>query len=259
MHMPQQRLTIALTGNPNSGKTTIFNNITGTRQKVGNWPGVTVAKKEGRVQKFGYDLKIIDLPGTYSLTPYSIEEIVARNYVLDERPDVVIDIIDASNLERSLYLATQLRELDCKVLFALNMADVARRRGMKIDAEKLSQLLDVPVVFTVGNKNEGIDVLLKQAVNLAETDAKTPKKRNVKYSQDIESAISRLQQFIEEKTDGTTPYSTRWTAIKLLEDDKIIKERILQSANDFGLEILQTTQALRKILSNVSMTIPRSS
>ena len=246
--MQSKNLTIALAGNPNSGKTTIFNNITGTRQKVGNWPGVTVAKKEGRIHKYGYDLKIIDLPGTYSLTPFSIEEIVARNYVLDARPDVVVDIIDASNLERSLYLATQLRELDCKVLFALNMADVARSRGMKIDADKLSQLLDVPVVFTVGNKNEGIEALLKQAVKLAETDTTTPKRRNVKYSQDIESAITRLQHFIEEKTDAKSPYNSRWTAIKLLEDDKIIKERILQSAAEIGLEILQTNQALRKHL-----------
>ena len=246
--MDPKNLTIALAGNPNSGKTTIFNNITGTRQKVGNWPGVTVAKKEGRVNKYGYDLKIIDLPGTYSLTPFSIEEIVARNYVLDERPDVVIDIIDASNLERSLYLATQLRELDCKVLFALNMADVARSRGMKIDARKLKQLLDVPVVFTVGNKNEGIDNLLKQSIHLAESGAKAPKKRNVKYSKDIENSINRLQQFIEEKTDGTLPYNIRWTAVKLLEDDKIIKERILKIAGDLGLEILQTTQALRKHL-----------
>ncbi|MGD2014872.1 MAG: ferrous iron transport protein B [Desulfobacterales bacterium] len=246
--MHPKNLTIALAGNPNSGKTTIFNIITGTRQKVGNWPGVTVEKKEGRIHKFGHDLKVIDLPGTYSLTPYSIEEIVARNYILDERPDVVVDIIDASNLERSLYLATQLRELDCKVLFALNMADLARTRGMKIDADQLSRLLDVPVIFTVGNKNEGIDVLLKQAIKLAETDATIPKKRNVKYSKDIEGAISRLQQFIEEKIGGSTPYNIRWTSIKLLEDDKIIKERILQSTNDLGLEILQTTQALRKHL-----------
>jgi ferrous iron transport protein B len=246
--MEPKHLTIALAGNPNSGKTTIFNNITGTRQKVGNWPGVTVAKKEGNINKYGYNLKIIDLPGTYSLTPFSIEEIVVRNYVLDERPDVVIDIIDASNLERSLYLATQLRELDCKVLFALNMADLARTRGMKIDGDKLSQLLDVPVVFTVGNKNEGINDLLKQAVKLAESDTLAPKKRNVKYSIDIENSIIRLKQFIEEKSDGKLPYNIRWTAIKLLEDDKIIKERILQSAGDIGLEILQTTQALRKHL-----------
>jgi len=166
--MSQKSLTIALAGNPNSGKTTIFNNITGTRQKVGNWPGVTVEKKEGIVSKYGYELKIIDLPGTYSLTPFSIEEIVARDFVLDECPDVVIDIIDASNLERSLYLATQLREIDCKVLFALNMADVARTRGIKIDADKLSELLDLPIVFTIGNKSEGIDELLKKAIELAE-------------------------------------------------------------------------------------------
>ena len=163
--MHSKTLTIALAGNPNSGKTTIFNSITGTRQKVGNWPGVTVEKKEGAVTKYGYNLKIIDLPGTYSLTPFSIEEIVARNYVLDEKPDVVIDIIDASNLERSLYLATQLRELDCKVLFALNMEDLARTRGMKIDDQKLSELLGVPVVFTVGNKNEGISSCWKRPLN----------------------------------------------------------------------------------------------
>ena len=162
--MRQKSLTIALAGNPNSGKTTIFNIITGTRQKVGNWPGVTVEKKEGTVSKYGYTLKIIDLPGTYSLTPYSIEEIIARNYVLDEKPDVVIDIIDASNLERSLYLATQLRELDCKVLFALNMADLARTWGIKIDDQKLSELLGIPVVFTIGNKNEGIDNLLEKTI-----------------------------------------------------------------------------------------------
>ena len=153
--MAQSEITIALAGNPNSGKTTIFNNLTGTRQKVGNWPGVTVEKKEGRINKFGYNLKIIDLPGIYSLTPFSIEEIVARDYILEDCPDVVIDIIDASNLERSLYLATQLRELGrSKVLFALNMSDVARARGYKIDSDKLSELLDVPVLETVGNKNQ---------------------------------------------------------------------------------------------------------
>ncbi|MBW2011939.1 MAG: 50S ribosome-binding GTPase, partial [Deltaproteobacteria bacterium] len=166
--MDQKNFTIALAGNPNSGKTTMFNNMTGTRQKVGNWPGVTVEKKEGNIHRHGYDLKIVDLPGTYSLTPFSIEEIVSRNFILEERPDVVIDIIDSSNLERSLYLATQLRELDCcKVIFALNMRDLAHARGIKINARKLSELLDVPVVFTVGNKNEGVDALLKKAIEVA--------------------------------------------------------------------------------------------
>jgi len=246
--MYQKHLSIALAGNPNSGKTTIFNNITGTRQKVGNWPGVTVEKKEGHIKKSGYDLKIIDLPGTYSLTPFSIEEIVARNFVLEERPDVVIDIIDASNLERSLYLATQLREIDCKVLFALNMADVAQTRGIKIDAEKLSELLDVPVVFTIGNKNKGIDTLLEKAIELAESNYVIPIKRKVKYSKDIEDSISKLKNFIESLAKGAIPYNPRWTAIKLLEDDKIVKERIQQKTGKNSRKILEEATAQRDFL-----------
>ncbi len=249
--MGREGFSIALAGNPNSGKTTIFNNITGTRQKVGNWPGVTVEKKEGVVRKFGHDLKIIDLPGTYSLTPFSIEEIVARNFILDERPDVVIDIIDASNLERSLYLATQLRELDCKALFALNMADLARQRGIKIDADKLSELLNLPVVFTVGNKNEGIDDLLQQAIALAESDARIPQKRKVKYSNDIEAAVAKLSAFMSESLNGGFPYNIRWTAIKLLEDDAIIRDRIQEKAGSRGPDILAEAQALRKQLRDL--------
>jgi ferrous iron transport protein B len=247
--MPQNRYTIALAGNPNSGKTTIFNNLTGTRQKVGNWPGVTVEKKEGRIQRFGCDITVVDLPGTYSLTPFSIEEVVARNFLLDERPDVVIDIIDASNLERSLYLATQIRELDCKVIFALNMADMARSRGMKIDAHKLSELLDVPVAFTVGNRNEGLDELLKQAIQLAESGRPAPLARRVKYSHDIEEAIGRLQQFIEMITSGRPADDPRWVAIKLLEDDKIVKERLVAADPERGREVLNAAQTQRKLLA----------
>ncbi|PXF56335.1 MAG: ferrous iron transport protein B [Deltaproteobacteria bacterium] len=248
--MSQKSLTIALAGNPNSGKTTIFNNITGTRQKVGNWPGVTVEKKEGIVSKYGYELKIIDLPGTYSLTPFSVEEIIARDFVLDECPDVVIDIIDASNLERSLYLATQLRETDCKVLFALNMADIARTRGIKIDADKLSELLDLPIVFTIGNKNEGIDALLKKAIELAESDVDTSGRRKVKYSKDIENSISKLRSFIEKNSGISLPYKTRWTIIKLLENDKLVRERVLQKAGDQGRNIIQEVQLHRELLAD---------
>jgi ferrous iron transport protein B len=246
--MVQKHLSIALAGNPNSGKTTIFNNITGTRQKVGNWPGVTVEKKKGYITKSGYDLKIIDLPGTYSLTPFSIEEIVARNFILDERPDVVIDIIDASNLERSLYLATQLREIDCKVLFALNMADVARTRGIKIDDKKLSELLAVPVVFTIGNKNKGIDTLLKKAIELAESDYVIPNKRKVKYSNDIEDSILKIEHYIRNQAVDLIPYNTRWTAIKLLEDDRIVKERILEKTGEIGKDILKEIDNHRNFL-----------
>ncbi|MDY6791230.1 MAG: ferrous iron transport protein B [Thermodesulfobacteriota bacterium] len=244
----QKNFTIALAGNPNSGKTTTFNNITGTRQKVGNWPGVTVEKKEGTVNKFGYDLTIIDLPGTYSLTPFSIEEIIARDFVLEECPDLVIDIIDASNLERSLYLATQLRETDCKVLFALNMADLAKTRGIKIDANKLSELLDVPVVFTISNKNEGIDTLLKEAVKLAKSSFKMPQERKVRYNRDIENSIAKLQSLIESKIAEELPYNTRWTAIKLLEDDKIVKQRIVEKAADKAEKILKEALSQRIFL-----------
>jgi len=247
---PAKHLTIALAGNPNSGKTTIFNAITGTRQKVGNWPGVTVEKKEGRIQRFGYELTIIDLPGTYSLTPFSIEEIVARDFVLDAHPDVVIDIIDASNLERSLYLATQLREIDCKVLFALNMADVARSRGVRIDAAKLGELLDLPVVFTVGNREEGIDELLKAAIVLAESGAPLPQKRRVRYTQDIETAIGRLRAFLSERAQGRLPYHLRWTAIKLLEDDRIVKERVASAIPEAGPAILEEVERLRRQLAD---------
>src|SRR6056297_94326 len=194
--MPKKLLRVALAGNPNSGKTTIFNSLTGTRQKVGNWPGVTVEKKEGEISRNGYDIKVIDLPGTYSLTPFSIEEIVARDFILEENPDVVIDIIDASNLERSLYLANQLRELDCRVIFALNMADVAESRGMQIDAEVMSELLGVPVIFTVGNKGQGIDELIQAAIDLAEEGGGIPEERKVRYSKDIEASIAELKDAV---------------------------------------------------------------
>ena len=246
--MHSKHLTIALAGNPNSGKTTIFNSITGTRQKVGNWSGVTVEKKEGTVNKHGYQLKIIDLPGTYSLTPFSIEEIVARNYILDDKPDVVIDIIDASNLERSLYLATQIRELDCKVIYALNMADLANARGNKIDAIKLSELLNVPVAFTIGNKNKGISKLLKMAIELAESNIPKSEKRRVKYSKDIEVAIGELQDHIDDNVGQKLGYDTRWTAIKLIEDDKIIKERIAEKTGNAKSGIISLTQSLRSHL-----------
>lgn len=249
--MGKKRLRIALAGNPNSGKTTIFNHLTGTRQKVGNWPGVTVEKKEGDIEKSGFSLKIIDLPGTYSLTPFSIEEIVARDFILEENPDVVIDIIDASNLERSLYLANQLRELDCKVVFALNMADLAESRGYRIDKEKLSELLGVPVVFTVGNKGRGIDDLLETAVEHAVSGQGIAETRKVRYSKDIENAISELRELLEEKIGPDFPYNRRWTVIKLLEDDSVVKQRLVQILGDKSGELLEKAQDWRARLSDL--------
>ena len=246
--MPSKSITVALAGNPNSGKSTIFNNLTGTRQKVGNWPGVTVEKKEGHVTTNGYRLTIVDLPGTYSLTAYTIEEIVARNFVLDERPDVVVDIIDASNLERNLYLATQLRELDTKVIFVLNMADLAGQRGAKIDGDKLSELLDVPVVFTVGNRNKGTQDLLRTIVSVAEADIELPRTRRVYYGKEIEKAIGELSEVVRERAGEKLPYNIRWIAIKLLEKDRIVKDRILQAAGPEGNVILGEAEKKRERL-----------
>jgi ferrous iron transport protein B len=244
-------LTIALTGNPNSGKTTIFNNLTGTRQKVGNWPGVTVEKKEGALHRHGRDLKIIDLPGTYSLTAFSIEEVIARNFILDENPDVVVDIIDATNLERSLYLATQLLELDTKVIFALNMSDMALSRDIQIDSVKLSELLDVPVVYTVGNKGEGTDDLLKKAIEVAESHQKPPMERRVKYSKDIEKSITQIADVIENSAQNDFSYDVRWIAVKLLEDDEIIKKRVLEGLSNKGQVILEEAKQQRERLTRL--------
>ncbi len=250
--MLKKTFTVALAGNPNSGKTTIFNNLTGSRQKVGNWPGVTVEKKQGHVKQNGYDITIVDLPGTYSITAYSIEEIVARDFILDEKPDVVVAIIDASNLERNLYLATQIRELDTKVIFALNMVDVASDKGIKIDTEKITELLDVPVVKMIGNQNEGTDRLLKTIISVAESKKGIPpQSRRVRYGPEIEKAISKLETFIKKKSKDKIPYNPRWTSIKLLEDDRVVKERVLNGAGSHGTAILEKASKGRQRLFNL--------
>jgi len=161
-------LTIALAGNPNSGKSTVFNALTGARQHVGNWPGKTVEKKEGVCRHNGREIKVVDLPGTYSLTAYSLEEIIARDFIVEGKPDVVVDIVDASNLERNLYLAVQILELGANLVIALNMTDMAESRGHEIDVKALSELLGVPVIPTVANKGKGIKELLAAIVEAAE-------------------------------------------------------------------------------------------
>jgi ferrous iron transport protein B len=150
---------IALAGNPNSGKSTIFNALTGARQHVGNWPGKTVEKKEGTWRHDGLEFEVVDLPGTYSLTAYSLEEIIARDYIVDEHPDVVVTVVDAANLERNLYLVVQILEMGARVVVALNMSDLADSRGLKIDVDKLSEGLGSPVVPTVASKGRGLDQL----------------------------------------------------------------------------------------------------
>ena len=161
-------LTIALAGNPNAGKTTIFNALTGLHQHTGNWPGKTVEKKEGEIEHGDLKINIVDLPGTYSLTAYSPEEIVARDFIIQEQPDVVINVVDATNLERNLYLTIQILELDVPVVLALNMTDALHKDGSKINLDELSELLgNIPVVSTSANQGKGISDLIANAVQAA--------------------------------------------------------------------------------------------
>jgi len=160
--------TVALAGNPNAGKSTVFNALTGARQHVGNWPGKTVEKKEGIWRHDDTEFEVVDLPGTYSLTAYSLEEIIARDYIVDARPDVVVTVVDAANLERNLYLVVQILEMGARVVVALNMSDIADSRGLKIDVPRLSEGLGAPVVPTVASKGQGLDQLKAAIVEAVE-------------------------------------------------------------------------------------------
>jgi len=220
-----EKIKIALAGNPNSGKTTVFNNITGTRQHVGNWPGVTVEKKSGLINYKDTEIEIVDLPGIYSLTAYSIEEIVARNFLIEEKPDVVVDIVDASNLERNLYLAVQFLELGIPLIIALNMVDVSDARGITIDVKKLSEMLDVPVIPTVARSNKGLKELLGQAVKVA-TERREWKPANIWYGGDIIAGIDDIEKLLEKNDTCSSKYPTSWLAIKCLEGDQPILDMI---------------------------------
>lgn len=227
---------IALVGNPNSGKTTIFNNFTGFRRPVGNYPGVTVKKEEGEFIVDSVRVKVVDLPGTYSLTAYSPEELVVRKYIIEEKPDVVVDVLNANNLERSLYLATQLMELDVPLVLALNMNDEAKTRGIEIDLSKLSKLIGTPIVPTVSHKREGMRALLSQAMELA-CKSREQERITVNYGRDIEDELESLMQLIQREGNSTDRYNSRWLAVKLLENDQDIiatirDEKILSAAEE---------------------------
>jgi ferrous iron transport protein B len=219
------KIKIALAGNPNSGKTTIFNNLTGARQHVGNYPGVTVEKKEGLCKHNGYEISVIDLPGTYSLTAYSLEEVVARNFIIDEKPDVVVDILDATNLERNLYLATQLMELGVPLILALNMMDLAKARGIEFDIERLSKLLGAPIIPTVGHKNQGTGQLLETITSVAAGNNGYGT-ISVHYGRETEEELGKIERLVAKKVNLSERYGSRWLSVKLLENDQDVREKV---------------------------------
>ena len=210
---------IALAGNPNCGKTTLFNDLTGSSQYVGNWPGVTVEKKDGKLRGHK-DVIIQDLPGIYSLSPYTLEEVVSRNYLVSERPDAIINIIDGTNIERNLYLTTQLLELNIPVVIALNMMDIVRKNGDKVDVKKLSAELGCEVVPISALKKEGGNELLKKAIEAAKSK-KGAEPPHV-FKGPVEHAIAHIEESIE---NVVSKENLRWYAIKIFErDEKILEE-----------------------------------
>ncbi len=211
---------IALAGNPNSGKTTMFNDLTGSSQYVGNWPGVTVEKKEGHLKNHK-DVIIQDLPGIYSLSPYTLEEVVSRNYLVNERPDAIINIVDGTNIERNLYLTTQLIELGIPVVIALNMVDIVRKNGDKIDVQKLSKALGCEILETSALKGEGSTEVAEKAVKLAQ-EKKAVNMPSV-FEGSVEHAIAHIEESIQGKVDDRF---VRWYAIKLFERDEKVREEL---------------------------------
>jgi ferrous iron transport protein B len=225
----QAETVVALAGNPNSGKTTVFNNLTGARQHVGNWPGVTVERKEGRCGYGNHRIRVVDLPGVYSLTAYSPDEVVARTFIVEGKPDVVVDVVDASNLERNLYLAVQILEMKAPLIVALNMMDQAEAREHRVDVPLLSHELGVPVVPMVASRGRGMEELLAAIVSVAE-GASVPEPVELEYGREVQKEIAKL----EEQLKGTRlegAYSARWVALKLLEEDEEVEKKLLEVSN----------------------------
>jgi ferrous iron transport protein B len=243
----ESKIVVALMGNPNSGKSTIFNELTGAHQHVGNYPGVTVERKEAYRSYAGKQLKIVDLPGTYSLNAHSEEELIARNFLVNEKPDLVVDVIDASNLERNLYLATQISEMGAPLILAFNMSDMAKARGFKFDLERLARDFGAPIIPTVGTKGQGIEDLLKAIVeNTCEKKTATKAQESVlfRYHPAIEEGISKLSRALEKTHAIRKQYPLRWLALKLLEKDKELS--VKYASSDIQQQVKQSVMAIEQ-------------
>jgi len=240
--MNQERITIALAGNANVGKSVIFNHLTGMHQHIGNWPGKTIEKAEGTLQFKNYTIDVVDLPGIYSLSTFSIEELISRKYIAVENPDLVINVVDASVLERNLFFTLQLMELAPPMVIALNQMDMAAKKGIEIDHKKLEEILGVPVVPTVAPKHIGIYELLQATVDIIEKGNGTPSK--VEYGEEIEEKIQKLSKLVAKLQ---LPYPARWIAIKLLEGDEQLERRVRQ----LDPEILSTVEKLSQDIQRI--------
>ncbi|MCS7125581.1 MAG: ferrous iron transport protein B [Aigarchaeota archaeon] len=240
-----KQLTIALVGNANVGKSILFNQLTGSNQIIGNWPGKTVERAEGWLRFGDYDITIIDLPGIYSFSTFSIEELISREYIISGKPDVVINVVDASVLERNLFFTIQLLEMEIPLIICLNQMDMAKKKGMIINVKKLEEVLGVPVIPTVATRGEGVYELIEKAIEVVEH--KIEKKKNViKYGIEVETRIDKLSKMIESKNLGL-PYPPRWVAIKLLEDDPEIREIVSSKSK----EIVNSAEILAEEISRI--------
>jgi ferrous iron transport protein B len=243
--------TIALAGNPNAGKTTLFNALTGARQRVGNYPGITVERKEGTVNLDNIEINVIDLPGCYSLSAYSEEELVARNVLVDERPDIVVDVVDATKLERHLYLAVQFFELGIPVVLALNMMDDANKQGLRIDSKRLATLLNCPVVETVARSGQGKQELMKKALEHIEERGGEWRPLKISYGPDLDEALTVMEKIITSANFMTDRYPARWVALKYLEAD----EEILNKGNQLGKTAQELDNLVQKTREHCQITL----
>ena len=240
--MKKGKIIVALAGNANVGKSVIFNHLTGLHQHIGNWPGKTVEKAEGTLHFKGHTIDIIDLPGIYSLSTFSIEELISREYIAVENPDLVINVVDASVLERNLFFTLQLMELEAPMVVALNQMDMAKKKGIKIDHKKLEKILGAPVVPTVAPNRTGIYELTQASVDTVEKGAGKPAR--IRYGEEVEKRIEKLSKMVSKLQ---LPYPARWAAIKLLEEDDEIKRRIRQ----LDPSILLATEKLAKEIERI--------
>ena len=215
-----KQIKVALVGNPNSGKTTLFNYASGSHERVGNYGGVTVDAKEGVIKQNGYLLKVFDLPGTYSITEYTPEELFVRKHLTEKKPDVVVNVIDASNLERNMFLTTQLIDMNMKVVIALNMYDELEQKGIEFRYKELGKMLGIPIIPTVAVKNKGVNELIRKITEVYEDNDPDVREVNIHYGNSIEESVGKIQSLIEKNAEFSTRYSSRYTAIKLLENDK---------------------------------------